>query len=91
MKFLFMPFSIISGILAGLVGKKLFDTAWGMVDDEEPPAPKHRDIDARKLVLSLVLEGAIFAAVRGLVDHHARRAFARATGRWPGEVAPEPE
>jgi len=91
MKFLFMPFSILAGILAGLVGKKIFDTAWGLIDDEEPPVAKHRDIDMTKLFLSLALEGALFRLVRGLVDHEARRAFARATGRWPGEVAPDPE
>lgn len=91
MKFLFMPFSILAGFLAALVGKKIFDFAWGLIDDEEPPVAKHRDVDMRKLVLSLVLEGALFRAVRGLVDHESRRAFARATGRWPGEVEPDPK
>jgi Protein of unknown function (DUF4235) len=89
MKFIFMPFSIIAGILAALIGKKMFDVAWGLIDDEEPPVAKHRDVDMTKLVLSLVLEGALFRAVRGLVDHESRRAFERATGRWPGEIEPD--
>lgn len=91
MKFVFMPFSIAAGLLAGLVGKKIFDVVWGLIDDEEPPVAKHRDVDTVKLVMSLAVQGAIFRLVRGLVDHESRRAFARATGRWPGEIAPDPE
>ncbi len=32
-----MPISILSGLLAGFVGKKLFDGIWGAFDEEEPP------------------------------------------------------
>ena len=91
MKFLFMPFSIMAGIIAGLIGKKIFDVVWGMIDEEEPPVAKHRDVDMTKLVMSLAVEGALFRLVKGMVDHESRRAFARATGRWPGEIAPDPE
>jgi hypothetical protein len=41
------------------------------------------------LILALAIEGAVFRAVRGLVDHSARRGFHRATGSWPGDEAPE--
>lgn len=91
MKFIFMPFSIAAGIVAGLIGKKLFDVLWGFIDDEEPPVAKHRDVEMPKLVMSLLVEGALFRLVRGLVDHQSRAAFARATGRWPGEVEPDPK
>ncbi len=90
-KLLFIPFSILGGLIAGLVGKKAFEGVWGMIDDQEPPEPEHREIDWRKLVLALALEGAIFRAIRGVVDHLNRRAFTRATGQWPGEERPEPE
>jgi len=89
MKFLFMPISILGGILAGLVGKKIFEQVWGLVDDEEPPDAKHLDIDYRKLAAALLLEGAIFRFVRGGFDHGARQGFRRLTGTWPGDEAPE--
>jgi hypothetical protein len=89
-KLIFIPFSVAGGLLAGIVGKKIFERLWSVVDDEEAPDPKHREIDWRKLVPALLLEGAIFRAVRGLVDHGLRRAFRRATGSWPGEERPEP-
>ena len=88
-KFLFIPFSVIGGILAGAVGKKTFELIWGAFDDEEAPEPKHREVPVVKLVAALILEGAIFRAIRGLIDHGARHAFAKMTGSWPGEEQPE--
>ena len=89
-KLLFVPFSVIGGILAGIVGKKTFEALWGAFDDHEAPDPEHRDIPLKKLIPALLLEGAIFRAVRGLFDHGARRAFSKLTGNWPGEERPEP-
>ena len=74
-----------------MVGKKIFEKVWSVVDDEEPPRPEHRQFSWPKLVTALLLEGAIFRLVKGLVDHGARTSFAKATGAWPGEEAPEAE
>jgi hypothetical protein len=89
-KILFLPFSVIGGILAGLIGKKTFEGVWRLFDDQEAPDPKHRDIPWQKLIPALLLEGAIFRAVRGLFDHGSRRAFTKLTGSWPGEERPDP-
>jgi hypothetical protein len=91
MKFLFMPISIAAGLLAGLLGQKIFERLWGLVDDEEPPSPEHREFSWPKLIVALAVEGAIFRLVKGLTDHGARRAFAKGTGSWPGEERPESE
>jgi uncharacterized protein DUF4235 len=91
MKLVFTPFSIILGLLAGMIGQKIFEKLWGLVDDEEAPSPKHREFSWPKLIAALLVEGAIFRLVKGLTDHGARRAFAKTTGAWPGEEAPEPE
>ena len=89
-KILFVPFSVLGGIIAGIVGKKAFEGLWGAVDDQEPPDPKQRQSEWRKLIPALLLEGAIFRAVRGLFDHGSRRAFSKLTGSWPGEERPDP-
>ncbi len=91
MKFVFTPFSIALGLLAGIVGTKVFEKIWSLVDDQEPPSSEHREVSWPKLVAALVVEGAIFRLVKGLTDHGARRAFANATGAWPGEERPEAE
>ena len=91
MKILFIPFSILAGLVAGMLGKKAFEGIWGAIDDEEPPDSEHRELAMSKLIPALMLEGAIFRLAKGLTDHWARRAFARATGSWPGEERPQPE
>ena len=86
-----MPISILSGLLAGFVGKKLFEGIWGAFDEAEPPESKHLEISWMKLLLAGAIQGAIFRAVREVADHGSRRAFMRVTGTWPGEERPERE
>jgi hypothetical protein len=90
MKLLFLPFSVLGGLAAGQLSKKVFDFIWGRIDDEDAPRPKHREIDLRKLALALLIEGALFRLVKGFFDHGSRQGFAKATGSWPGDDAPEP-
>jgi len=91
LKLMFMPVRLIGGMVAGVLATKVFERIWGLIDKEEAPDPEHREIPLAKLLAALVLEGAIFRMVRGLVDHGSRVAFSRVTGRWPGEERPEPE
>ena len=59
-KILFIPFSVLSGILAGIIGKKTFERVWGIFDHQGTPDPKQREVALPKLVAALMLEGAIF-------------------------------
>jgi Protein of unknown function (DUF4235) len=88
---LFIPFSLVGGLIAGLAAKKAFEGIWSLVDEEEPPDSEHRDISYPKMAAALAIEGAIFAVARGFADHQARRGFERLTGEWPGEEEPEEE
>jgi hypothetical protein len=90
MKFMFLPISIAGGLAAGQLSKKIFDFIWSRFDDEDAPRPKHRRIGLGKLVAALLIEGALFRVVKGLFDHGSRQGFAKATGTWPGEEAPDP-
>jgi hypothetical protein len=91
MRLVFTPISVVLGLAAGQLSKKLFDFVWGLAKDEEAPRPKHREISLLMLIPALLLEGAIARAVRGLVDHGTRRTWAFVTGAWPGEERPEEE
>ena len=90
MKLIFTPISIIGGLIAGMIAKKIFEQLWGVFDDEEPPDSQHREIQIGKLLVAAAIEGAIFRAVKEVSDHYGRRAFAGATGTWPGDERPEP-
>ncbi len=85
MKFVFAPIGIGAGLLAGMVGKKLFERLWSVIDEEDPPEPDQRDASKVKLIAALAVEGAIFRLAKGMTDYGTRRGFAALTGRWPGE------
>jgi hypothetical protein len=85
----FAPVGIAAGLIGAFLARKVFDRAWTVIDDEDPPGPEHRQASWPKLLSALALEGAVFRAIRGAVDHASRRGFARATGLWPGEEHPD--
>jgi hypothetical protein len=89
MKLLFIPVSIAGGILAGALGRKLFDGLWGLFDDEAAPEPEVRNVPWGKLLFAAAIQGAIFRLAKVAVDHGSRRAFLNATGTWPGEEEPD--
>jgi hypothetical protein len=90
-RLLFAPVGIIGGLIAGMLAKKGFEQLWGLIDEEEPPESEHREVSIPKLLLAGALQGAIFRAVKEASDHYTRRAFAGATGTWPGAERPDPE
>jgi len=83
-RLMFVPFRIASKRLAPRVSATLFERVWRIVDHEGPP-PRAEDEQRSvvRLAAALALEGACTAIVTGLIDHAARREFARITGRWP--------
>ncbi len=85
MKFLFAPIGILAGLAAGFAAQKGFEKVWAIFDDQEAPEAEDREVSYPKLALALVLEGAIFRLVKGMVDRGARLGFASLTGSWPGE------
>lgn len=91
MNLAFKPIGILSGLAAGVLAKKLFELVWGLVDNQDPPEPKHRAVAVGKLAVALALEGAILRLVRGLADYGARQGFSALTGEWPGEESPQSE
>jgi Protein of unknown function (DUF4235) len=90
-KVLFTPVSILGGLLAGFAARKIVEQIWGLIDKDEPPDAKHRDISKVKMFAALAVEGAVFRTTKGAFDHYSRRWFERLTGTWPGEEEPEPE
>jgi hypothetical protein len=91
MKLLYKPFGIILGILAGLVGRQVFNFVWGKIDEEEPPEATTEEAPWLKVVGTAALQGAIFAAVRSAVNRSGAKGYAHLTGVWPGERRPDPE
>src|SRR5690349_8710486 len=68
MKLIYQPFGIIMGILAGLVGKRVFNVVWGVIDDEDPPKPTTQRVSWVRVLSAAAVQGMIFKVVRAAVD-----------------------
>jgi hypothetical protein len=88
---IYKPFGIILGILAGLLGKRIFNFAWTKIDDEDPPKGTTEQAPWVKIIGAAALQGVIFKITRVVVDRFGARGFAYLTGIWPGEKRPDPD
>jgi Protein of unknown function (DUF4235) len=91
MGLLYKPFGILFGILAGFVGKKVFDFVWTKIDDEEPPEATTLETSWGRLIAAAALQGVIFRVTRFVVDRYGAIGFQYLTGVWPGEKQPDPD
>ena len=91
MKLIYRPIGLILGILAGLLGKRLFDFAWTKIDDEEPPEATTKEARWGKILAAAALQGVIFRSTRVVVDRYGAQGWYYLTGSWPGEKRPDPE
>lgn len=89
-RILLKPLGVIGGLVAAMLGRKLFERLWRVIDDEEAPSTKQRQVSWPKLVVALLVEGAIFGTARGMADRASRTAVLKLTGTWPGEERAKP-
>ena len=85
MKLLYKPIGIVLGLLAGFVGKKVFNVVWGIFDDEEPPKPTTERANWPKILAAAAVQGMVFRLIRAVVDRNAAKGWHFVTGVWPGE------
>ncbi|MCA5894176.1 DUF4235 domain-containing protein [Isoptericola sp. NEAU-Y5] len=87
-KILYRPVGIVGSLVGGLVAGQVFKQVYKRVapgHPDDPPTPLQSEYPLREIVLASLLQGAIFAAVKALVDRGGARAFERWTGEWPGD------
>jgi hypothetical protein len=90
MKLAYKPFSLILGLLAGMVATRIFDAIWERIDDQDAPEPSDREADMAKILLAAALQGVIFKGTRAAVERGAARGWSSFFGVWPGDERPEP-
>ena len=91
LKLIYKPFGIIAGLLAALVGKRLFNFVWTKIDDEDPPKATTEEADWTKVLAAAALQGLVFQTVRAAVNRGGAEGFQYLTGVWPGEKKPDPK
>jgi Protein of unknown function (DUF4235) len=88
---IYKPIGLTLGILAGLVGKKLFELVWQKLDDQEPPKATTEETTWQRLIAVAAVQGVVFRVTRFAVDRYGAKGFQYLTGYWPGEKRPDPE
>ena len=91
MGLIYKPFGILLGILAGLLGKRIFNFAWTKIDDEEPPEATTEETSWAKVIGAAAVQGIIFRVTRVVIDRYGAIGWHYLTGAWPGEKRPDPD
>jgi hypothetical protein len=77
-----IAFSVLGGILAGVVFKQI----WKLVSDEEDaPRAKESEYGWKEVLPAAMAQGAIFGLVKAAVDRGGAKGFEKLTGVWPGD------
>jgi len=86
-KILYRPVGIVSSIAGGLLASVIFKQVWKRVsagDGVDPPGPLESEYAFKEIMLAAVIQGAIYSAVKTVIQRQGARTFQRATGEWPG-------
>jgi Protein of unknown function (DUF4235) len=75
-------FSVLGGILAGAVFKKVWTALSGEQEAPEATSPEH---STKEVLLAAAAQGAVFAAVKAAVDRAGAKGFKKITGTDPGK------
>jgi hypothetical protein len=84
-KLLSLAFSMLGGMLAGLVFKQV----WRVVArQDDAPDADDRNRSWREVLIAATVQGAIFGLVKAAVQRSGAQAVRKTTGRWPGDEGP---
>lgn len=84
-KLLYKPLSLLISVLSGVLAGAIFKKVWQLAAGEDE-APEATDAQRgwREVLLAATLQGAIFALVKAAVDRGAAEGTRKLLGVWPG-------
>ena len=91
MSLIYKPIGIFLGLVAGLLGTRVFNVVWSKIDEEDPPKATTQETTWGKLLAASAVQGVIFKTTRVAVDRYGAKGWYYLTGSWPGEKKPDPE
>ena len=86
MKLLYKPLSLIVSVLGGILAGAVFKKVWTAVSgEEEAPKATSPEHSTREVLFAAAVQGATFAAVKAGVDRAGAKGFKKLTGTDPGK------
>jgi hypothetical protein len=86
MKLLYRPLGFVVSVLGGILAGAVFEKVWAKLSGErEIPPPISARHSTREVVTAAALQGAIFGAVKAVVDRAGAKGYRKLTGFDPGK------
>jgi hypothetical protein len=85
-KLLFKPLSLLVSVLSGILAGAIFKKVWQLAAREDE-APEATDAQRgwREVLIAATVQGAIFGLVKAAVDRGAAEGTRKYLGVWPGD------
>jgi predicted metal-dependent enzyme (double-stranded beta helix superfamily) len=86
-RFVYKPVGLVLGIVGGQIAGRTFKSIWRLAAGErDAPNSTDRDRTWKEILAAAALQGAVFGAVKALIDRGGAVQFERLTGVWPGRT-----
>lgn len=86
-KIFYKPFGLLFSVLGGILAGAIFKRVWGAAGGEdEPPEATDATKGWGEILVAAAAEGAVFGGVKALIDRAGATGFAHVTGAWPGDT-----
>ncbi|MFJ4634000.1 DUF4235 domain-containing protein [Streptomyces sp. NPDC088847] len=84
-KIIYKPVGLALGAVSGVVAGAVFKQVWKLLaHDKDAPDATDEGRNWGEVILAATLQGAIFAAVKAIVDRSGAATTRNLTGNWPG-------
>ena len=87
-KILYQPLGVVRSVVAGIIAGQVFKQVWKHAtpgDQSDAPKALESEYNLREVLVAALVQGAVFAAVKALVNRGGAKAFENWTGEWPGD------
>jgi hypothetical protein len=87
-RLLYKPFGLLFSIIGGLAAGAVFKRVWSAAGhDETAPKPTDERKGWAEVVVAAAAKGAVVGGVKAVIDRAGASGFAHLTGAWPGKNA----
>ena len=85
-RLLYEPFTLIAGVVGGMLASRLVARIWrALPGEEDVPGATDYAKSWAEILPAAALHGVVFGLVKAVIDRGTAEEFARLTGRWPGK------